>query len=226
MSKYSILLLTALVICAPSCATRQQQSPLTQRVVQTGLVRSSNGTLYRKEDAPPGCVPVESHAPLVASNKGRASTPKRERSAGTNEMSRGRQILFGALIGLAAGANAYNQGMANSSITSAPLYQPMHRRAQNYPRFGSGSATYTAINNSVYGPDGVHQRIGNYWYHPDGTTTNKIGNFYYHSDGTTTQRIGNYWYHPDGTTTNKIGNFYYHSDGTTSQQIGNTLYRN
>jgi hypothetical protein len=193
-------------------------------------MRSPNGTLYRAEDAPSGCLPADVQVPVVA-RTGNSQPVQRQGAGGGNEMSRGKQILFGALIGLAAGANAYSQAMAANSTIGVPnyqmpLYQPSIPRSRNFGGFGNRSSTYTRVNNFVYGPDGMHQKIGNYWYHPDGTTTNKIGNFYYHSEGTTTQKIGNYWYHPDGTTTNKIGNFYYHSDGTTSQQIGNTLYRN
>ena len=34
----------------------------------------------------------------------------------------------------------------------------------------------------------------------------KIGNTYYHSDGTSSSTIGNTTYHSDGTSSSKIGN--------------------
>jgi hypothetical protein len=224
------ILLAATCILLSACANNKGSVPSTRSVSQTGLMRSRNGTLYRVEDAPPGSVPAETQVPVVAS-AGKYQSVQRQGDGRGYETSRGKRILFGALMGLAAGANAYNQAMAANATVGAPyyqvpLYQPSIPRTPNFGGWGSRGATYTRSNNFVYGPDGVHQKVGNYWYHPDGTTTNKVGNFYYHSDGGTTQKVGNYWYHPDGTTTNKVGNFYYHSDGTTSQQIGNTIYRN
>lgn len=77
-----------------------------------------------------------------------------------------------------------------------------------------GDVTTQKIGNFFYHSDGtVTQKVGNFFYGPDGQVTQKIGNFYYHSDGTTTQRIGNFYYDSDGGVTQKIGSFYYHSGG-------------
>ena len=39
-----------------------------------------------------------------------------------------------------------------------------------------------------------------------------------------TQKIGNTYFHDNGTSTQKIGNTYFHSNGTSSQKIGNTMF--
>ena len=65
--------------------------------------------------------------------------------------------------------------------------------------------------------DVTTQRIGNFFYHSDGTVTQKIGNFFYGSDGQVTQKIGNFYYDSDGGVTQKIGSFYYHSGGKSCE---------
>lgn len=77
-----------------------------------------------------------------------------------------------------------------------------------------GDVTTQKIGNFFYHSDGtVTQKVGNFFYGPDGQVTQKVGNFYYHSDGTITQRVGNFYYDSDGGVTQKIGSFYYHSGG-------------
>ena len=68
------------------------------------------------------------------------------------------------------------------------------------------------------------QRIGDFFYHSDGTVTQKIGDFFYGSDGDVTQKIGDFYYHSDGTSTQRIGDFFYDSDGGTTQRIGGFYY--
>ena len=37
-------------------------------------------------------------------------------------------------------------------------------------------------------------------------------------------KLGNTYYHSDGSTSTTLGNTTYHSDGSSSTQLGNTLY--
>ena len=39
-----------------------------------------------------------------------------------------------------------------------------------------------------------------------------------------TQKIGDSYFHSDGSSSQKIGNTTFHSDGSSSQRIGNTTY--
>jgi len=54
--------------------------------------------------------------------------------------------------------------------------------------------------------------------------TRKIGNTYYHDNGTSSRQIGKTTYHSNGTNSRQIGNTTYHSDGSNSKRIGNTVY--
>ena len=42
----------------------------------------------------------------------------------------------------------------------------------------------------------------------------------------TSTKIGNTYYHSDGTSSSKIGNTIYNSDGSSGSKIGNTIYKN
>lgn len=53
----------------------------------------------------------------------------------------------------------------------------------------------------------------------------KVGNFTYCSDGSSSQQVGNYTYWNDGSRSQRIGNYEYRSDGTRSQQNGGYIYR-
>ena len=43
------------------------------------------------------------------------------------------------------------------------------------------------------------------------SSTNRLGNTYYHSDGSSTNLLGNTYYNSDGSSTNRLGNTYYNS---------------
>jgi hypothetical protein len=87
----------------------------------------------------------------------------------------------------------------------------------------SSSSSYTSTYNATPTSYSTN-KIGNTYFHSNGTSTTKIGNTYFHSDGTSTNKIGNTYFNSNGTSTNKIGNTYFHSDGTSTNKIGNTYF--
>jgi hypothetical protein len=121
--------------------------------------------------------------------------------------------------------------MAIGAMAGAAFQQNYYRHVEamrpREPVSVASPTTYRMLNGStIFSDEGIHRRIGNMWYHPDGETTLLIGNSIYNSDGTSTQRVGNTWYSSDGSSARKIGNTVYHSDGTTTRIVGNTLYHN
>lgn len=77
--------------------------------------------------------------------------------------------------------------------------------------------------------DGYTTKIGNSYFHSDGTSTTQIGKSAFHSDGTSSNTIGNSTFNSDGSSSTRVGNSNFNSDGSYSndnqyQKSGNTVY--
>jgi hypothetical protein len=87
------------------------------------------------------------------------------------------------------------------------------------------SGSTRKLGNSYYHSDGSYsRRLGNSFYHSDGSSSRVLGNSIYNSDGSHTRKLGNTYYHSDGSTSRVLGNSIYHSDGSVSRRLGNSWY--
>lgn len=80
----------------------------------------------------------------------------------------------------------------------------------------------------LYGYDST-TKIGNSYFHSDGTSSTKIGGSTFHSDGTSSTQIGNSTFNSDGSSSTRIGNSTFNSNGSSSNdnsfnKVGNTVY--
>jgi hypothetical protein len=196
-----------------SCKT--PPSKINQTAADTSdssMVRTSDGTMYLRKDAPPGAVAIN-QAPVVAKV---ATTEPKSKKAGKVVGN----VLAGMLAGFAEGSRAYGAAMQ--------AYQPVVPGAitPNYmsPAVSSGGSSTQIGNTTYYSGGGSTSRIGNTWYHSGGGSSTMIGNTIYHSGGGSASRIGNTWYHSGGGSSTMIGNTMYHSGGGSSTRIGNTTY--
>ncbi len=67
---------------------------------------------------------------------------------------------------------------------------------------------------------GGSQKIGQFEFYDDGTSSQKIGQFKFYSDGSSEQTIGNHTFRSDGHSSTKIGNHTFRSEGNNGTDIG------
>jgi hypothetical protein len=68
------------------------------------------------------------------------------------------------------------------------------------------------------------QRIGDFTFYDNGTSSTRIGDTTFYSDGASSTRIGDTEFYSDGSTSSKIGDTTFHSDGTSATQIGDSTF--
>ena len=69
------------------------------------------------------------------------------------------------------------------------------------------------------------QRIGDFTFYDNGTSSTRIGDTTFYSDGNSSTRIGGTEFYSDGSTSSKIGDTTFHSDGSSATQIGGSTFR-
>lgn len=84
------------------------------------------------------------------------------------------------------------------------------------------------VTTNLFGYDST-TKIGDTYFHNDGTSSTTIGNSTFHSNGTSSTTIGSSTFNSNGSSSTRIGNSTFNSNGSSSNdnqfnQVGNTMY--
>jgi hypothetical protein len=84
------------------------------------------------------------------------------------------------------------------------------------------------VTTNVFGYDST-TKVGNTYFHSDGTSSTTVGNTTFHSNGTSSTTIGNSTFNSNGTSSTRVGNSTFNSNGSSYNdnqfnKVGNTIY--
>jgi len=67
---------------------------------------------------------------------------------------------------------------------------------------------------------GSSNKVGDYEFYSDGTSSHTIGDYKFYSDGTSEHSVGEYTFDSKGNSSNRIGDYTFRSDGRDGNDVG------